>query len=310
MSDYDINHIRRLDGSLLLVFRELLRHRQATRAAQRLGLTPSAVSHALARLRDLFDDPLFIRRPHGLEPTHVALELGPRIEALIDLAGATLDRRSGFDPAGSERRFNLGAPEFVTATIGARLVETFRTQAPRASYRSQFMLLDSAQEALRTGQIDLALGAFGPLRPGLVAEPLYEDAYCVVARRGHPKIDGPLDLAAYADIGHVYVHSLATESGSGRLAGDPLYGSIPSPRLVRTWAVASTFPEAMLMVSTSDAVADCPRRLARRYADRLDLQMLELPVSTPPLQVSVVRRAGDRDPGVDWFLDAIRAAVA
>ncbi|MBS0410897.1 MAG: LysR family transcriptional regulator, partial [Proteobacteria bacterium] len=77
MAEFDLNKIRRLDGTLLLVMRELLRRRQAQAAAARLGLSASAVSHALGRLRDLFEDPLFIRRPHGLEPTRRALELGP-----------------------------------------------------------------------------------------------------------------------------------------------------------------------------------------------------------------------------------------
>ena len=86
MSDFDLNQIRRLDGGLLLVFRELLRTRRASTVAERLGLSPSAISHALTRLRDLFNDQLFVRRPHGFEPTRRALELGPKIEALIDLS--------------------------------------------------------------------------------------------------------------------------------------------------------------------------------------------------------------------------------
>jgi DNA-binding transcriptional LysR family regulator len=113
---------------LLLVFRELSRTRRTTEAARRLGVTQSTVSHALARLRDLFADPLFVRRPHGLEPTQRALELAPRIDSLIDMAGAVMTR-VGFDPAYSERRFRLAAAEFVTALVGGRLVQTFRREA-------------------------------------------------------------------------------------------------------------------------------------------------------------------------------------
>src|SRR5882724_6567025 len=105
MSDIDLNDIRRLDGNLLLVFRELSRTRRTTEAARRLGITQSTVSHALARLRDLFADPLFVRRSHGLEPTRRALELAPRVDALIDMAGAVIGREGRFDPARSERRF-------------------------------------------------------------------------------------------------------------------------------------------------------------------------------------------------------------
>lgn len=104
MSDFDINQVRRLDGGLLLVFRECLRRRKAQEAAQVLGLSPSAVSHALTRLRDLFGDPLFVRKPHGLVPTRRALELEPQVEALLQLAGAALGGREAFDPSTSPAR--------------------------------------------------------------------------------------------------------------------------------------------------------------------------------------------------------------
>src|SRR5215510_13495997 len=123
MSDIDKPDIRKLDGNLLLVFRELARTRRTTEAARRLRVTQSTVSHALARLRDLFGDPLFVRRPHGLEPTRRAVALGPRIEALIELADVTLKSEGKFDPKVSERRFMAAAPDFFTALVGARLLE-------------------------------------------------------------------------------------------------------------------------------------------------------------------------------------------
>src|SRR5262245_57347684 len=113
MSNIEGIDIRKLDGNLLLVFRELSRTRRTTEAARRLGLTQSTVSHALARLRDLFADPLFVRRSHGLEPTQRAQELAPRIDSLIDMASTLVARGGGFDPASSQRRFVLAAPEFV-----------------------------------------------------------------------------------------------------------------------------------------------------------------------------------------------------
>ncbi len=90
MADFDQLKIRRLDGGLLLIFRELLVHKRASEVSRRLGLSQSAISHALTRLRDLFGDPLFIRKSHGFEPTRRAQELRPRIEALLDLIGTTV----------------------------------------------------------------------------------------------------------------------------------------------------------------------------------------------------------------------------
>lgn len=109
MGDIDNNDIRRLDGGLLLIFRELLLQRRATSVAEKLGLSQSAISHALKRLRDIFNDPLFIRRPHGLEPTKRAIELGPQVETLIILAFRWFLRWY----MGDRRRFWLSGKSFL-----------------------------------------------------------------------------------------------------------------------------------------------------------------------------------------------------
>jgi DNA-binding transcriptional LysR family regulator len=178
MAQFKRIDIRRLDGRLLLVFRELLRRRRASDVAEHLGLTQSAISHSLSRLRDLFEDPLFVRRSHGLEPTRRALELGPRVEHLVDLAGAVLLRSGGFDPATSERRFTIAVPQFVLATVGADLLSLIRRQAPGTSIAFKNMSLGEATEALRSGEIDAAIGRFDNPLPGLAKLPLYSDRYC------------------------------------------------------------------------------------------------------------------------------------
>ena len=140
--------------------------------ALELGLSQSAVSHALTRLRDLFDDPLFIRRPHGLEPTRRALELAPRIDALIDLAGETLEREAGSIRHADARRFVISAPEFITALIGAKLVNAFRKRAPNASFVVDSLAQDATLDAIRRGELDLALGRFGVQSPWDLASKL------------------------------------------------------------------------------------------------------------------------------------------
>ena len=99
MSDLDAAKIKQLDGSLLLVLQELLRQRRVTLAAKRLGLSQSAVSHALSRLRELFGDPLFVRKAYGLEPTRHALDLAPRIDALLVAMQDAMGLPACFKPA-------------------------------------------------------------------------------------------------------------------------------------------------------------------------------------------------------------------
>jgi DNA-binding transcriptional LysR family regulator len=301
MTDIDISHIRRLDGGLLLVFRELLRQRRTTEAARRLGLTQSTVSHALDRLRDLFGDPLFVRRPHGLEPTRRALELGPRIDALIDLADATMRHEGGFEPARSERRFAIAAPEHVAALVGARLLDRLGEAAPRASVAVQFLLGDAALNALRRGEIDLALGRFGALPAGLSGETLYDDEYCLVARNGHPRIDGRVDAETFASVGHISIE-------------DPLdgvaYQAAPNPGVIRTVAVAPKWLTALVMVAATDAIATPPLRFAERVAPTMGLQVIRLDPGYDSFPITMVRRTGRPDAGLDWFADQIRAAAS
>jgi DNA-binding transcriptional LysR family regulator len=295
MSDFDVNQVRRLDGGLLLVFRELLRRQRASEVARTLGLTPSAVSHALTRLRDLFEDPLFIRRPHGLEPTRRALELGPRIEALLEMAGQALSPSGGFEPARSQRRFNLAAAEFVTALIGGPLINAMRAEAPEVSFVVSQAGQGEVMDALRRGEIDLALGRFGGLAAGLVAEPLFSDRYCVVARRDHPRFQAVISEYDYVNAGHVFAYS-PSETGD-----DP-------PTKMAMIAAVPGWLTALSLVAATDALATCSERLALRHAERLGLQILTPPFEMWPFDIQAVRREG-ADPGVDWFLGLVRAAV-
>src|ERR1700754_4859021 len=159
MSDIDITKLRRLDGGLLLVFRELLRTGRASETAERLGLSQPAISHALSRLRDLFDDLLFVRRPHGFEPTRRAQALGPQIEALIGLAGRAMNP-GGFDPATSDRIFRFAAPEFVTALMGAELINRLKVVAPGVSFAIDHLAEEETYRPMGLGDGEFAIGRF------------------------------------------------------------------------------------------------------------------------------------------------------
>ena len=297
MGDIDNNKLRRLDGGLLLVFRELMRTGRASIVAERLGLSQPAISHSLGRLRDLFGDPLFVRRPHGFEPTRRALALGPQVEALIALADEALSPDAGFDPAHSTRRFRIGAPEFVTALIGAALIERLKVSAPGVTFVIGHVTEDDAVRAVKTGEGDFAIGRFGAARPGFTVEPLFEDAYCAVARKGHPAIGGAIGYEAWRDTGHIYAWNLAE------------IGEADENRSIRMLAAVPQWLTVLLLVASTDAVGTVPRRLAERHAEMLGLQVLDLPLPPNRISVSVMRRAGVADAGTDWFLDQVRAAV-
>ena len=169
MNEFDSVQIRKLDGGLLLIFRELMARRRASDVAQHLGLSPSAISHALGRLRELFGEPLFIRRSHGLEPTQKALELAPRIEHLLGLIDEMVSADSGFDPAASRRRFRIACPEDITSLICQPLIEAFRREAPSATFSTRWAILDRALRAVQRGEADVALGVFPAVPAGFTS---------------------------------------------------------------------------------------------------------------------------------------------
>jgi DNA-binding transcriptional LysR family regulator len=314
MDEFDQLQIRRVDGGLLLVFRELLLRRRATDAADHLGLSPSAISHALTRLRDLFGDPLFIRRSHGLEPTQRALDLGPQIDAVIAALGHAVAGEPAFDPARSNRRFRIGCPTQFATLIGDRIVQAFRQNAPRVSVSIRPAYLERALRAVRRGEADVAIGVFDRIPRGLAAHHLYDDEYCLIARKDHPSVQGKVDPVTYARIGHVFVGNpdgaLADEAPVDRETMEATYGALPGPDRVSTQAYVPEWETVMLIVCGSDVLGECPRRLATRFAPRLGLQVLDTPFPPFRFAVQAVRRADVADPGLDWLLARVREALA
>lgn len=314
MSEIKNIDIRRLDGGLLLIFRELLKRRQATDVAHHLGFSQPAISHALKRLREIFDDPLFIRLPHGLEHTQRAIELGPRVDSLLDQAANLLSSDQGFDAARTERLFSVASLDYVMSILAPGLIRVFQEKAPRARFICHRLHLDSALSAVRRGEVDLAIGQFESIPGDLASSPLYIDQYCVVVREDHPVVGDIVDEELYARTDHVFVSGLADNMIEGPARSTEqslrLYGGIPSPDVVSTVAYVSQWETALLTVSSTDAMAECPRRLAERYAVPLRLKLLDPPYDPMAQTVMAVRRAETPDPGVDWLQRQVEAVAS
>lgn len=301
----DDNKIRRLDLSLLLIFVELMRHERTTVVARRLGLSQSAVSHALTRLRDIFDDPLFLRRSNGLAPNQRAKELAPKIEQLLRLAQTVVGDAESFDPASSDRLFRLAANDLVTALFAAPLLGAMAAAAPQARLTIRFAVGADAFNALRRDEIDLAVGRFYELPSGFDSVVISEERFVVIARRGHPAIGPSLDLATYLRLDHLLV------SFVGRLEGvvDAALAREGLKRRVR--ASMPMFLTAFAAVAASDMIATAPARLARRFAEQFRLDLYEPPVPVEGFPLTLVRRANSQaDAGLNWLAALLRRLAA
>jgi DNA-binding transcriptional LysR family regulator len=300
MSDFDKIKLRQLDFTLVLVLQSLLRNRQATAAAQELGLSPSAISHALARLRLLFGDPLFRRLPHGLEPTRHALALSTRIDALLRDGRDVLGMAETFSARTARRDFRMAAPDHIGTILAAPLLRCFQREAPLSRFGLGTLLGDDALEELRRDRVDLALGQFPGALGGFQVKPLYVDRYVLVARRKHPRLGIKVSKRTFEQLEHVAI----SVAGDFRVPTDSQFRRLGLSR--RIVATVPRFTTAFETVSRTDAVAIAPERLARAQAKAFGLNIRVLPIPLPPLRMVSVRRI-EPDLGVDWLMTSIGA---
>lgn len=317
-------HFSSLDLNLLRVFQALLEDRSVTRAGRRLGLSQSAVSHALNRLRHILGDELFTRGPGGMRPTPRAQEIAPRLnEGLRQLQLALAPTR--FDPAQTTRCFNIAVSAYGAAVLMPSVIAAMRAAAPMVEIRLQ-RLSRALGEELLTGRVDLAVGGFGRSTPDYERETLFAETMAWAVRADHPVAQsGALTLEALAAIDHVVVATGEEE--------DTIDGRIDESGLERRviWddrgaidevmaragirrRVAVTVHDvhgALAIVSRGDMAALAPRRLLTTFAGQYGLKRMESPYSASPTQMEALwrRENGDAPPMV-WLRSLLRQAAS
>jgi DNA-binding transcriptional LysR family regulator len=302
MSDIDEIKLRRLDLTLLLVFLNLMRDRKAVLVAERMGLTQSSISHALKRLRDTFDDPLFLRKPHGLEATAVAVRLEPEIARAVDALNGALALPRAFEPATSTGTLRIGAYDSQMAVFVPRLVSRIQADAPGLKISARPLGRREALDALETGEIDLSIGFFWDLPPSFHAQPLHEEGYLTVARKGHPVFQGDFNLQHFAAVQHLVV------SPSGDLSGivDRSLEAVGMSRTV-VCAVPQFFP-ALATLARTNLIATLPATLARQFANAFGLEYRDPPLEIRSFTISLVRhRRNEKNAMLNWIADILKS---
>ncbi|MEM6276846.1 MAG: LysR family transcriptional regulator [Pseudomonadota bacterium] len=306
MVDISSSDIRRIDPASLMVFLALMRHRKGTLAARDLGLTQPAISHALKRMREVYQDPLFLRRSHGLEPTALARELEPKIRGVVDLLAQTLSPKAEFDPGEVTAELRLGAFDFELATILPALVASLRTRAPGVSIVSYQIPSEQAPNALLDGRIDMVIGYFADSvsgNPSFITTPLYSERYVAVARKSHPLFAGAFSFEAFAKSDHL----LVSPSGPKRNMVDHALQLAGLSRTVKT-VVPSLF-SALTVLGQTDLIASVPARVAIQHADRFGLAYRELPMEGGQFQLHAITHVRDQRSAMhQWMVNEIKAA--
>jgi len=287
--------IRKIDLNLLVVLDSLLEERSVTRAAERLGYTQSTVSGMLSRLRDLFDDPLFVRVQRGLLPTPRALGLSVPLKQLIE-DGRRLVAREHFDPAIAETRFTISSNDYMQLALLIPFVKALRSEGSQLQLAIVPPLIEGLGEALARGQIDLAATIPEFAMPDLRSRLLYHERYVVVVRRQHPLASAAtLTIERFCDFDHVIV---SPTGGSFEGPTDRSLAQLGLKRSVR-YSVPSflVIPEVL---QTDDLIALVPSRLLR--GGNADLAILEPPIEIPGFDVIAAWHPRvDKDAAHQWL---------
>lgn len=269
-----------LDLNLLVVLDALLSTRNVSLAGDRLNLSQSATSGALARLREYFDDQLLVQKGRKMVPTDLGASLQAQVRsALLQIEG-TIITRPGFDPTQEEREIKIIASDYVSAVWLAPVLNDLSRKAPRLRFDVSPPNVDPIH-ALDTGAVDLLLMPEKYLSNDHPSTRCFEDVYCVIACQKNRRIDDTLDIEGFYDMGHVDAVFPTIVPGYGD------WFMRQSGRERRIEIRAGGFTSIPHFVVGTDRIAVVHRRLAERFAVHLPLRILESPVAIPKIVESL-----------------------
>jgi len=284
-----------VDLNLLAVLDAILQTGSVRRAAEQVGITKPAMSHALSRLREQVGDPVLVRAGQEWHLSERAIAMRDHVREVAEKAKGLLSREAAFDPAKSGREFRIHATDHMLALLGTGIGAALAREAPACSLRFLPIQGDDASP-LRGGQIDLALGVFPDLPPEFRTQALFQERFACVVRKGHPRVEGKMNLKCFLEMKHVLV---APRGRSGSTVDTALAARGLARKVTR---FVPYFVVALDLVSRTDCVLTVSERLATAYAERFGLQVLKPPIALPAYTICQVWHPRvDADPSHRWL---------
>lgn len=286
-----------VDLNLLVAFEALFEARSVTLAAQRLHLGQPAVSAALARLRVVFEDELFIRIGREMQPTHKALAIASGVMAALNQIRHTLETSQVFEPDTSSRAFAVGSSDYTSYVLLPSLLQFCAQQAPHLDFRLIGYEKDSLGELLEQGAIDVALGVFATPPPQTHQAVLFQEHFVGVARQGHPAIAShTMSLEAFASQPHALVTLRRDTTGK-------IDHLLAQQQLQRRVAITTPHMLALpAILTTTDLIATVPYRVAVQLAQLHNLELFDLPFEVATWTVSMLwSKLADKDAANSWL---------
>ncbi|WP_449433197.1 LysR family transcriptional regulator [Pseudomonas putida] len=293
-------HISRVDLNLFTVFEAIYVEGSVTRASEKLNLTQPAISHALKRLRQVFDDPLFVRQGHSMVSTPLARTMIEPVRRALRGLEVTLNGLNQFDPTSMSKQFKLGLRDVLEATILPPLLNLVCTTAPLVDIAALQVERRALESALAAGTLDAAIDVLLPLSKEIRHTQIEQDCIVVVARPGHPAITGDLDLACYLKQEHILVSS--RRKGPG--VQDFELSRLGMERRIRLRC--QHYFAACRVVSQTNLLLTMPGRYARIANQQFGNQILPFPLEIPSHDMYLYWHSNvDKDPANCWLREQI-----
>jgi DNA-binding transcriptional LysR family regulator len=302
--------LSRIDLNLLVLFEIVFQERHVGRSAERLYLSPSAISHGLGRLRSLLGDPLFLKTPKGVVPTERALQLATSVAEILTRVRGVVSTATPFDPRYSTRRFVIGAPDGVSSVIMPSLLETLHRAAPGVDlgirqllpvqgFTAPHLAWKDALKELEDRTMDIAIIPFDDIPVRFHKQALYEEEFVIAARKGHSFARNPT-LKRYCEAEHLVV------SHTGDVSG---FVDVELAKKGLARRVALTVPNfnfAISVLTETEMVSALPRRFVEIHGPRFNVVAVKAPLPLPRFSINMVLpKVAMMDAGLAWLVELL-----
>lgn len=295
----------KLDLNLLVALDALLTEESVSNAAEKIHLSQSAMSAALRRLREFFNDELFVVVGRRMRPTPLALELAVPVRRVLTDIQAEVIQREPFDPMTTERSFSIAASDYLIRVFLSGIAEKLQREAPNLRLDIWPLTGSNTLAKFAAAEIDLIISLDQNLTPDLPKADLYSEDFVVIAWDQNTEIHGPLTRDDYERLGHVVVRL-----GSYRMA--PIDEVFISELGVnrRAEVIVGAFDHAPDFVVNTQRLATIQRRLARHFAATMPIRIHEIPFETPEVKIGMQwHRHNTADPAHHWLRDSIERHI-
>ncbi len=269
-----------LDLNLITIFDVLIREQSVSKAADQLGLSQGAVSHALRRLREFFNDPLFIKTRGGMKPTPRAEDLAQSVLGVMGTIRRELLVATRFDPTKEQRVFNLCMTDMGELVFLSPLIQKLRVTAPNCALRSTQLNPKDIPAALESGELDLAIGSVYSVSKGLFQQQLFTHPFVTIVSRDNKKIGEKLSVEQFFELQHIVV-ALADRAEGYYDSAIDRFGL--SRQIYLTTPHFLTIPS--IIQHNPDLIATVPRELGTVFAEYNAIRIVPTPIALPPFSL-------------------------